>query len=426
MFLMIQNVGIAAVEAFTVLGLSTARGDAGKIGQFGTGSKHSVNLLLRNNLAPIIYLGNEQLTFGTQPAKMGDKEYSRVYYNFRGEQHPTAFALEFGELDWDSVEMALREFVSNAIDQSGTTHAVIQMVDTPVGYPDKTTVYIPANDQVKNYLANLSNYFLHFRDLQDVNVIVKAGPSKARIYRMGVFVREIDHISMYDYNFGPDVKIDESRNMDDDICRRAAAETLAANRPHLVEYLKSMSEERSQVWEDRFSSWSMNNSAIREAWNEAYGKAAVCSSQDEYNLIRKNGHEGIVIKHNKEFFTYTPVPKAENLKNEAEKRGVMECKPSPTMKRTFKKVWEKLQNKGLTKNKPMPTLIGFNKPTDADGESLLGFYDPEKKAVYINCEHEAQYSVHLEEIAHYVTGASDGTRAFQDYAFQVAAHFAFR
>ena len=48
MFVCIQNPGVAPVEGFTLLGVSTTRdcGVEGTVGQFGSGNKHAINVLL--------------------------------------------------------------------------------------------------------------------------------------------------------------------------------------------------------------------------------------------------------------------------------------------------------------------------------------------------------------------------------------------
>jgi hypothetical protein len=423
MYLMIKNVGIAAVQAFTVLGLSTARGDASKIGQFGSGSKHSVNLLLRNQMGPTIYLGNDKLTFHTKTDSMHGKEFKLVYYNFKGQEHSTGFALEFGEMDWDSIGMALREFISNAIDSVGYENIQVELVDDIIPFEGSTTVYIPANDQVKQYFYNLPEHFLHFAGLADVGILEKAEPSPAKIYRKGVFVRQVKNVSMFDYNFGDDVKIDESRNMDDNTCLIAASETLGKNRAHLARWIKSCTEERGHLWEDNFRSWEIGSKNMQAAFAEAFGDAAVCKDDKMLNHVQRNGHRGVVIKRNHYMFTGCSIPDGEELQGEVARQGVMECKTTAAMRRTFKKVWTKLENKGLTNGKPEPELIAFRRPMDYEGNVLGGFYHDGK--VYINVDHESRISTHIEEIAHYVTGAKDGERAFQSYAFQAAAVLGF-
>jgi hypothetical protein len=49
MFLCVQNFGVAPIEGYLLLGVSTTRdcGVSGTIGQFGSGAKHAINTLLR-------------------------------------------------------------------------------------------------------------------------------------------------------------------------------------------------------------------------------------------------------------------------------------------------------------------------------------------------------------------------------------------
>ena len=51
-FLKIENIGVCPPEGFTVLGVSLAdtSNHEGVIGQFGSGNKHAVAVLLRNGL----------------------------------------------------------------------------------------------------------------------------------------------------------------------------------------------------------------------------------------------------------------------------------------------------------------------------------------------------------------------------------------
>ena len=74
MFLCIQNPGVAPVEGFTLLGVSTTRdcGVAGTIGQFGSGAKHAINTLLRAGLKLLIYCGKTRLEFATRDETIRD------------------------------------------------------------------------------------------------------------------------------------------------------------------------------------------------------------------------------------------------------------------------------------------------------------------------------------------------------------------
>ena len=64
-YLLIQNHGEAPVQGYTVLGYSGTRGsdEEGTIGQFGSGTKHAINLCLRHNLPVWVYCGKTRLEF---------------------------------------------------------------------------------------------------------------------------------------------------------------------------------------------------------------------------------------------------------------------------------------------------------------------------------------------------------------------------
>ena len=69
-YLKIENVGVCPPEGFSVLGVSLAdtSKNVGVIGQFGSGSKNAVAVLLRNELSPVVFAGTLKLEFGTRPA----------------------------------------------------------------------------------------------------------------------------------------------------------------------------------------------------------------------------------------------------------------------------------------------------------------------------------------------------------------------
>ena len=73
-YLKVENPGAVPPDAFTVLGVSLAdtNKNAGVIGQFGSGSKHSIALLLRNELLPIVFAGTLRLEFSTRPQIVSD------------------------------------------------------------------------------------------------------------------------------------------------------------------------------------------------------------------------------------------------------------------------------------------------------------------------------------------------------------------
>src|SRR4051794_26905743 len=94
-FLKIENIGVCPPEGFTVLGVSLADKSEhqGVIGQFGSGNKHGVALLLRNELNPIVFAGTLRMEFQTRPQIVADsqarKEFARVMVKFGGTDQVT-------------------------------------------------------------------------------------------------------------------------------------------------------------------------------------------------------------------------------------------------------------------------------------------------------------------------------------------------
>ena len=132
MYLLIENSGLCPVEGLTILGCTTTRyaNNEDTIGNFGSGSKMGISVLLRNGIPPIIYCGTLRLEFFTEPLSVNDGLHSRIFNQVwvkitgkhDGKQHnrtqQLGWVLDHGEPDWTNVDMALREFVSNALDRS--------------------------------------------------------------------------------------------------------------------------------------------------------------------------------------------------------------------------------------------------------------------------------------------------------------------
>jgi hypothetical protein len=214
--------------------------------------------------------------------------------------------------------------------------------------------------------------------------------------------------------------------MDNYSCLSAAGDVLRHNKEALKKYINSLTEVRSELWEDNMYTWFIGASSIKTAWTELFGEKVACRNHKVLEFVRKNGHEGIVIHNNYKLLVDAGVPDGDKLQGAAAERGVMECKVPAIMTRTYNKVWNKLQATGITFNKTQPPLKAFSKPMNKEGESLMGFYDPPSGTVFINVDYAANISTHIEELAHYITGAGDNERALQDFAFSAAARWGFR
>ena len=422
MYLLIQNSGVAPVEAFTILGVSTARANEALIGQFGTGGKNAINILLRFGLNPQIFLGDKQLQFYTKPKFMGDKQYNLVCYSYGDEKKETGFSLEFGELDWNSLDMALREIISNAIDAVGVENVVLDIVNEVKPYSDSTSVYIPLTPDVQKYYNQLSKKFLHFVKKDKDSILEKNEKTQANIYRKGVFVRQIDAkrtVSLFDYNFDGTVKIDDARNMDDYTCQTAAGKLLGKNKEALKKYFKTLTE-KMDLWEDNFCSYHFDFKLAKEVWKEVYGDALSCELDSIKQLVEAKGRK-VVMTRNHHLLKTIGIPCAEDEVGKVEQSGYVIKAATSTTVKNFNEVWRKLETFGLTNGKVKPECKSFTGVCQ-NGSTLRGYYD--KGCIYINVDDEGSMQTILEECSHYITNANDGTREFTEFAFNVACRLA--
>jgi len=468
-FLLIQNPGVAPVEGFTLLGVSTTRdcGVDGVIGQFGSGSKLGLTTLLRAGLKVIVYCGKTRLDFQTREEEIDDglvrKTIKRVACKLGGTSTrtiDTSWTLDFGTIDWTEIGMALREYVANAIDrtvreENGEFIAAIedgrlavQIVpdDTLRAKDGYTRVFIEANEVVTSYYNELPKRFLHFsRDTSQVkkSFLHKAGRNlndkqTAVIYRCGVFVREVEEsneASIYDYNFKADeLAIDECRNSSDYNIKAAIARLYRkASVAELVPVFQGLIEQRP-VYEAGLDdyyicpSWETPKDEQKANWQQAWravaSDAVLCGpSLAIADFVARKGHEpccvsapGIVAAAAR-FGIKTDI----QVLTETERAGKQILPASEAAQTAVDTVWDWIVARNLTNGHDKPPVGCFKDVMNA-GSCVLGFCD--NTGVYLEVSHasgitQAVLKTALEEIVHWVTKATDASRDFQDYLLQL-------
>ncbi len=404
MYLKIQNVGVAPVEAYTMLGVSTTRdcGVDGVIGKFGSGTKHAINVLLRAGIQFYVYCGLTRLEFFTRPETIDDglvkKEVQRVCVRFSGTSKATmdlSWSLDFGAVDWTDLTMALREFVSNAIDrtirQDGDFVLAIQdrklevcpVDDTRVRARENCTrVYVELTPEVERFYKELPKRFLHFSDRpEDVKASVLPKTNRnlgdvltPMIYREGVLVREIaetKHPSLFDYNFhGDELAIDECRNSSEYDTRAACARLIRkADARVLADIFRSLMESQSSFenhldtyyicpsWdtpaEDLQATW-------RAAWEEVAGGAVCCTTGHQAQLLEKKGRSVAMVS--------TPwvdlagrfgIRTANQVLTQGEQKGRETVPATPDAISAVNEVWSWVEAANLAGGKTRPSVACF-------------------------------------------------------------------
>ena len=470
MFLCVQNPGAAPVEGFTLLGVSTTRdcGVEGAIGQFGSGNKHAINVLLRAGLKVFVYCGRTRLDFQTRDDEIDDgltrKPIKRVVCKLGGTSTRTidlGWVLDFGAIDWTDVSMALREFVSNAIDrtlreengefipamQDGRL-AVTTVDDDKVKAKDGyTRVYVESNEAVQRYVSELPKRFLHFS--ADPSQVKRAflpksdrninGKRTAVIYRAGVHVREIEDCadaSVYDYNFTADqLAIDECRNSSDWTIRAAIAKLYCkATTRELIPVFQALVDQK-EVFEARLDpdyiapTWceapkEEQKQSWQKAWQAVAADAVLCGpSASITEFVGRKGFEAKSIKSD----NLVKAAQRFGIKTDydvlsgAEKNGHEKLPATEAAQAAVDEVWGWLTTYKLTNGREKPAVGCFRDVMNA-GSRTFGFQDA--TGVYVADDQAGVRSAPLlktvlEECLHWVTDAGDNSRDLQDIAFRM-------
>jgi hypothetical protein len=418
MYLKITSPGTCHPEAFTILGVSTARGKANKIGQFGSGAKMGINTCLRHSIAPVIVSGDMVVKFDCVERSMGDRKFDQVLAIINGEKKELGFALEFGAIDWTKIDYALREFVSNAYDQGGCLLSVVPQICEKS--PESTSVYVEYTDEVRAYHENINKYFLPKEDIKNV---MTNNSDEIRVYRKGVMVHCTVGKALFSYNID-DISIDESRNADTYVVKYHCAKSLRnMNERQGLAFVKALVDNEPyfevkelQAYAD-YMGGVLFNSVVRDAFEQTYGNAEITTPDLIGFCKNKYGKVIAVVGSAYKLLSAAGVRVAEveGGRTGAE-NGFMPIDTTGDCRRVFNRVWGKIVKLGLHNGKDMPELAMFSKPMSC-GSTVNGYY--ESGTVYISRD-AVNAKVILEEIGHYVTDANDCTRDFQDWAFNVA------
>lgn len=127
-----ENPGLIDETALTTQGVSVKKGDS-PIGEFGTGVKIGIAVILRNGGRVSIWRGKKELVFDRVERTIRGETFNVVTMNGK----PLGFTDRFGP-KWQ-IWMAYREFWSNCRDEAGTVRREMTSV---AGEPRRTKVVV--------------------------------------------------------------------------------------------------------------------------------------------------------------------------------------------------------------------------------------------------------------------------------------------
>ncbi len=407
-------------EDMFTLGVSTSRGKANKIGQFGSGTLLGTLAWMRAyGTSPIFMINGKKVVFETKDILKSDGEpFKQVLMCHSRKKAPLNVALEYGTLDWPTACLGLREWISNAIDGSeeGTDpNTLITLTNKIEASDDEVAVFVPYTDLAKEYFDNIGKYFLHFVKKDGEKVIEKDTVSKCRIYRKGVFIRELKEDSLFDYNMLFDINE----------CRTGSSDSLINSVEYHITYYEDSTTKLRQIRNavlanldlvETGKTYYAMSDVFAEVWRELVGKVGLCPTNftvANCTAIAPIWHKAVV----------KAVPELDGLKEvcEAEIRGFIISPPSGTVLKHYHDICEVIETVGLSNGLSRPKLIMYNTKDDSH-PGFLGLYSMGKQEVMLWEKNKKLSETMVHELAHHYTeGADDYTSQFAAFGHDLVA-----
>lgn len=212
-YLKIQSNGEIEIEAFTLIGASSKRGDTTKIGYYGSGLKYSIASMLRNGISFKVFNGSDEVIFSTVAKNFRNESYSAIAVNGK----ETSLTTTMGGKDWDTTFAPIREIYSNALDEDDD--ATLETTTECKGRSGKTTFYIEMTGDVRHFKDNFFLYFCQRNpnvlfSNENASVYPETEEGDLRLFRKGILCHhDKKEKALFQYN-SKHFTINESRVLD--------------------------------------------------------------------------------------------------------------------------------------------------------------------------------------------------------------------
>lgn len=377
-----QSRGLIDPRCITTMGVSVKEGDH-PIGQFGTGLKYAIAIILRSGGDISIWRGLEELKFTRSAVQIRGKPVELVCMN--GQE--LAFTTHLGE-HWE-IWQAFRELYCNTLDESGE-HCAGEF--TPI---EGATTVIVRLEEFADCLKNLGDYVLLTQPVYEGDrAAFHPGPSRSIFYR-GIIVGHYpeDKPHKYAVNIKEKLELTEDRTLKGygDVAGAVAATIVGCRNAEFIEKFVGASREYAEHvadldWGHTPTSQFMQVTCRLAERNEPMNRTAL----------------GVYKKH-------APVPRP------------VESQLLPHEKTALAEAIKLCQDLGFPVDEYLITVV------DSLGPNVLGTADRDAKEISIardtfKASNQTLASTLLEEWVHIKHGHNDCTRSMQNWLFDSLIH----
>lgn len=433
-YILIQNDGEIEQNSFELIGASTKRGEAGKVGFFGSGLKYSIAYMMRNDIAFRIFSGEKELIFTTENAELREQGFKRICINGNSTSYTTTMGPTWTE-DW----FVLREIYCNAIDESNCI--MVKETENINAAAGKTRIYIELTEKLESVIAQWDSYFsidreplfkvekayssfVGSKDIgasskneQTIEVYAK---TEGTLYRKGIRVFT-QQTWLFDYSL-QFVNINEDRTAQDTSGMSYVFVNLMADfvNQNYVEQVLSSGKEKEPSSEYRDLKYNSIEKKFSDKWVQFSNEYLLVSEDvsgkfaDEINTSKKE-YFLIPTFFAKKMKKQLPEVKILGLGRALGDVGISDIEPTEKMKFLLKQTIASLTE--MKYEVPFDiTIVQF------DTANVLGRADIDKKQIYMSDtvfdlgRREIAMTL-MEETEHIKSRAEDESRAFQTHIF---------
>jgi hypothetical protein len=268
--LLIENKGELDISSLILLGASTKRNDKSKIGFFGSGNKYAIATLLKESIPFKIFSGEREVEITTEDVSFRDLNFKKIIID--GMQ--TSLTTDMGP-QWKPW-MAVREWVSNSIDEGGNN--IVSDTESVCGRDGYTRFFVEHHPLIQEMIDNWDSYFTfdrtdYLNTSREGKIFPQTDPeNNVVLYRKGIrafFDRGTTSLFQYDLST---FEINESRLIDSlfNAEYRVIKELGNINNVSIATAIlnKAFIE---NTWEARLP-WRWGINSLNSVWREAIGK----------------------------------------------------------------------------------------------------------------------------------------------------------
>lgn len=271
--------GLIDVRSFTLMGASAKPNSTNPIGQFGTGMKYSIAVLVRMGVKPAVYIGRDKYTFYCEKADFRGAEFDQIRMKkerwslTRASKHDLPYTTSYGK-NWQAW-MVFRELHSNTLDEGGSTFevdtvegnaALITGEGDSIGFAkdDHTTIVIESDEYAAAFDTHNDIFLVGAEPGGKAGVqVLPVGAEPNRIYYRGVRALDTAKPTLFVYNINEQVPLTEDRTLPEWYAREFVARAIVVSDDE--EFVESVVSAGEDNWEHglEFPTWATPSEAFK-------------------------------------------------------------------------------------------------------------------------------------------------------------------